>query len=124
MRIFFSTLFILALMASAGLAEENEDVRTLPTEELESRLESVDKEINELKVQADYLRTEPPNLIYDPVEVERTGSGTAGRIRSELLNQKGDYDVEKRLKELRFIKEEIEMELDERDRKAMQGGMQ
>ena len=125
MRIFLVVLLTSALMASTGFAEENtEDIRTLSTEELEERIESVDKEIREVKVQAEYLRTEPPNLLYDPVEVERTGFGGAGQIKSELLSQNGEYDVEKRLKELRFIKEEIEMELDDRDRQAAQDGSQ
>ena len=86
----------------------DEDISLLPTEELEERLEAVDKEIRELKTEAEYLRTEPPTTIYDQAEIERSGYGGAGRVKSELLAPNAEYDAEKRLKELKNLRDEIE----------------
>ena len=124
MRVIFGLLMLSIILTGACFADgADEDLSLLSTEELEERLGSVDKEMRELKTEAEYFRTEPPNLLYDPVEVERTGFGGAGQIKSELLNQNGEYYAEKRLKELKKLRGEIEMELNERDRLDAEGGM-
>ena len=123
MRVIFGLLMLSIILTGACFADgADEDLSLLSTEELEERLGSVDKEMRELKTEVEYLRTEPPTTIYDQAEIERSGYGGAGRVKSELLAPNAEYDAEKRLKELKNLRDEIETELGERDRLDAEGG--
>lgn len=119
--IFFLALLFFVAVPCAALEESSyekkkeEEVTILPSTELQKRLETTEKEISDLRVQRDYLRTESPEVSSDSFEIERTGFGSAGAVKSNLLNPRAEYETERRLGQLYETKEEIEKELNKRD---------
>lgn len=98
--------------------EEGKDVRSMPTRELEKGLDEVNQRIEELEVQKDYLKTEPPDNFYDSREVERTGFSQP-QIKSELLNPRAETNTLKELEKMRKLKSDIKEELVRRDSEGM-----
>ncbi|MBI5143623.1 MAG: hypothetical protein HZA30_00955 [Candidatus Omnitrophica bacterium] len=116
---------IALLIANISLAEEidiKEDesqneigLSALSTGELETRLEEVEGEVDELELKQEYMRSEEPiYLDYSPSAVERRGFVTKDEVNSKLLNPMATKDIERRLERLYRLKEAIEKELDKR----------
>lgn len=104
------------LAIDSGSTKDSEDIPAISTGELEKRLESVNEEIEELKVEAEYLRTEPPDFgVSSPAVAEKTGFYMdKEREESKLLNPRASDVTKKRLSSLERLKEEVEKELDRR----------
>ena len=120
--IFIGTVALAVSICAVSLTglcdEEHEDVRSMPTRELEKGLDEVRQRIDELEVQKGYLRTEPPDGFYDSREVERTGFSET-QIKSELLNPRAETNTLKELEKMRKLKADIKEELDRRGSEGM-----
>lgn len=96
-------------------SQNEQELATISTDELERRLDEAEKEIGELELKQDYLKNEEPVYAeYSPSAVERTGFATKDVISSKLLNPTAAMDIEMRLERLYSLKEAIEKELDKR----------
>ncbi len=94
-------------------SKEGEKIEGLSTTEIEKRLEEIDRQIADLEMESDYIKTEPPDYGYDSGEIERTGYPQR-RVRSELLHPWGEENIAKKLEGLRRLKSRLEKELDKR----------